>query len=717
MDFANKILNPFELNDIECTQPNYEIDPDFHYFNDVNISNVLKCNYYFSESFSKLLRTRGVMNEFSVMHHNIRSLPANLSEFTIFLEEMQHNFSIIGISETWLNEDNVNLYGISGYESFHNVRSCRRGGGVSIFVKNDITCNRRDDLSVCYDYVESIFVELDKNTTGHTKNVILGVVYRPPNQDIEQFIDSLKYTIDKIMHENKICYLMGDFNLDLFNHDTHSSTGEFLNTFLSCSFVPLINRPTRVTSNTCTLIDNIWCNHYQQLVNPDQGVFISSISDHYPVFHIDSVQSPEKTVKSRERRLINSRTSDKFIQNISLENWDPVYNNENPQNAYTIFSNIIKKHYSICFPKITVNGTYRNRLPWLTDGLKQSIQHKNKLYKLSMKKPILINRLAYQTYRNKLTHLLKRAEAMYYQQQFEECINNIFKTWSLIKCLIWKNKNSKISGQFLDSNSNVITDKHKISNMFNLFFSNVGINLAKNIKPSKYPPVHYLHGNYTNSMFITPVLKAEVSSIIKNLKNSAAGWDELSPKQMKTIACYIAEPLTYLCNISLTKGIFPQELKRANVIPLYKSGNQMSVNNYRPVSVLPVFSKIYEKIVYKRLYDYIVLHNILYDNQFGFREKHSSYMALITLMDHLTEALERGEAVIGLFLDFSKAFDTVDHEILLIKFHHYGIRGEMLNWFRDYLSNRTQCVLYDGVSSELLPVKCGVPQGSILGPL
>ena len=235
---------------------------------------------------------------------------------------------------------------------------------------------------------------------------------------------------------------MGDFNLDLFNHDTHSSTGEFLNTFLSCSFVPLINRPTRVTSNTCTLIDNIWCNHYQQLVNPDQGVFISSISDHYPVFHIDSVQSPEKTVKSRERRLINSRTSDKFIQNISLENWDPVYNNENPQNTYTIFSNIIKKHYSICFPKITVNGTYRNRLPWLTDGLKQSIQHKNKLYKLSMKKPILINRLAYQTYRNKLTHLLKRAEAMYYQQQFEECKNNIFKTWSLIKCLIWKNKNS-----------------------------------------------------------------------------------------------------------------------------------------------------------------------------------------------------------------------------------------------------------------------------------
>ena len=292
-----------------------------------------------------------------------------------------------------------------------------------------------------------------------------------------------------------------------------------------------------------------------------------------------------------------------------------------------------------------------------------------------------------------------------------------FKTWSLIKKnLIWKSKNSKISGQFLDSNSNVITDKLKISNKFSSFFSNVGINLA-NITPSKHPSEYYLQGSYTNSIFMTPVIETEVSSIIKNLKNSAAGWDELSPKQMKTVAFYNIKPLVYLCNISLPKGIFPQELKSANVIPLYKSGNQMIVNNYRPVSVLPVFSKIHEKVVYKRLHGYIVLHNILYENQFGFREKHSSYMALITRIDHLSEALERGEAVIGLLLDFSKAFHTVDHEILLVKLHHYGIRGVMLDWLRDYLSNRTQCVVHNDASSELMPVKCGLPHGSILGPL
>ena len=134
-------------------------------------------------------------------------------------------------------------------------------------------------------------------------------MYRPPNQDVELFVNSLKLTVDKITHENKICYLMDDFNLDLFNHDTNSSTGEFLNTFLSSTFVPLINSPTRLTSNTCTLIDNIFCNHYQQLANPDQGVFISFISDQYPIFHNDGIQAPEKIVKSSKRRLINSRIS------------------------------------------------------------------------------------------------------------------------------------------------------------------------------------------------------------------------------------------------------------------------------------------------------------------------------------------------------------------------------------------------------------------------
>ena len=253
--------------------------------------------------------------------------------------------------------------------------------------------------------------------------------------------------------------------------------------------------------------------------------------------------------------------------------------------------------------------------------------------------------------------------------------------------------------------------------MFNDFFTNIGINLAKNIPNATHDPSYYLRGSFVDSMYLSPVTENEVSTLNQNYKNSVAGWDDLAPKQMKIVSQYISRPLTYLCNLSMTKGLFPRELKVANVIPLFKVGNTTSVNNCMPVSILPVFSKIFEKLMFNWLSEYLKWKNVLCVNQFGFLEKHSSYMALITLVDHLSEALEKGDTVIGLFLDSSKAFDTVDHDILQLKLNHYSIRGPILDLFSDYLCNRRQYVTYNGVSSQSSRVKCGVPQGSILGTL
>ena len=158
-------------------------------------------------------------------------------------------------------------------------------------------------------------------------------------------------------------------------------------------------------------------------------------------------------------------------------------------------------------------------------------------------------------------------------------------------------------------------------------------------------------------------------------------------------------------------------MKIAKVIPLFKSGDTTSFSNYRPVSVLPVFSKILERIMYNRLLAFINNNNLLYDYQFGFRNKRSPNLALIFLVDKISTALENGEYVLGLFLDFSKAFDTVDHEILFLKLEHYGIRGNALALFKNYLSNRSQYVVYNGLQSSKQRITCGVPQGSILGPL
>ena len=230
-------------------------------------------------------------------------------------------------------------------------------------------------------------------------------------------------------------------------------------------------------------------------------------------------------------------------------------------------------------------------------------------------------------------------------------------------------------------------------------------------------PLKYMGQPLLQSMFLSVVTPDEVHKIINSLKNGAAGYDELSASILKMISSSITSPLAYLCNLSFDQGVFPRELKLANVIPLYKADDPCGFDNYRPVSLLCVLSKVFEKVMYNRLVEYLDMLNILNDKQFGFKRLHSSYMALMALKDKLIDSLEKGEYVVGKFLDFSKAFDTVNHDIMLQKLSHYGIRGTALNWFGSYLFDRKQFVTYNDVSSPTKVISCGVPQGSILGPL
>ena len=220
-----------------------------------------------------------------------------------------------------------------------------------------------------------------------------------------------------------------------------------------------------------------------------------------------------------------------------------------------------------------------------------------------------------------------------------------------------------------------------------------------------------------NSMFMEPVKEDEVTTIISNLKNSAPGHNEITAGTLKGVLAAINDSLVYILNLSLSQGLFPDELKIANVVPIYKADDSMQFNNYRPVSLLCILSKVFEGVMYTRLSSFLESRKILFDKQFGFRKQHSTYMTLLILMDKLIKSIERGNYVIGVFLDFSKAFDTVNHSILLDKLYHYGIRDNTLKWFQSYLAQRKQYVTYNSTPSSIKPINCGVPQGSILGPL
>ena len=191
----------------------------------------------------------------------------------------------------------------------------------------------------------------------------------------------------------------------------------------------------------------------------------------------------------------------------------------------------------------------------------------------------------------------------------------------------------------------------------------------------------------------------------------------LTKKVIKKSILLVCEPLTHIINLSIQHGIVPDEMKIARVMPIFKSDDQSLLTNYRPISVLPSFSKFFERVIYNRLMQYLMNFNILCSNQYGFRKNHSTALALIDLHDKISTAFDRGEFSVGIFLDLSKAFDTLNHIILFDKLEHYGIRGLALDWIRSYFSNRKQYVEYNGHRSLRNEISCGVPRGSILRPL
>ena len=267
-------------------------------------------------------------------------------------------------------------------------------------------------------------------------------------------------------------------------------------------------------------------------------------------------------------------------------------------------------------------------------------------------------------------------------------------------------------------NKTDIFDAAKIADEFNKFFTNIRTDLANKIPNASKPFDSYI--TKANISMKSQLLSInELKDAFFSLKiNKSPGHDGVSFNVIKKCFGELCELLKFLFNLSIVKGIFPDDLKIAKVTPIHKAGNSSNVSNYRPISVLPCFFKMLERIMYNRLQKYLKDQNIMYDKQFGFQTGHSTDHAIAQLVDQIYEAFEKNEYTLRVFIDLSKAFDAVDHSILLRKLELYGITGRNYAWIKSYLSNRLQYIQVDEYCrAEYCVVKCGVPQGSILGPL
>lgn len=361
----------------------------------------------------------------------------------------------------------------------------------------------------------------------------------------------------------------------------------------------------------------------------------------------------------------------------------------------------------------------------MTFKLANKINKKNKLLRKARKHP-RNNKLQkhLKTFTRSLSLDIENRKRSYYNNKFEIAKGNAKLQWSIVNKLLGRNLNSKIINEVVDESGSVILNDNKlICNTFNNYFSSIASNLKSEYFPLNhelnYDPAKYIFFNPSESFFFKPIIPDELSAIILSLKNksSISSCDELSCIFVKKIAPYIIEVLTYIFNLSMNSGTFPNDLKKAVVIPLYKKDDRKILNNYRPISLLSVFSKILEKVVKKRLLDFLDENKFFSLHQFGFRENCGTEDALFSFLSEVYNNLNSGNQCVGLFVDVTKAFDMVVHSILLEVLHKIGIRGVPLGWFESYLKNRIQQTKIGSERSVESVINTGVPQGSVLGPI
>ena len=689
-----------------------DIDPDLNLLDTLLPSGL--CRYY---DVLELNNVNLNTNSFSLLNYNIRSFHKNGPSFESLLDNLHINFKCLVITETWINENNLNLCSLPNYNSFHTYRPFGHiyasSGGVSVLCDSELKANKNTNLSLCNAHIETCIVDFKYRNELFT---IVGI-YRPPRGNKEDFLSELDRILNSIDTVHRTITLVGDFNLNLDDlDDVH--VANFVTKLYADSYLPIINCPTRFppdnsTQNPSTL-DMIWTN---KLGIEVCGIINFDVTDHLPTFCIFESFTPNHN--DNKVKIVSRPFTELNLENLSDEvahtPWDDILDYDDVDNCIMNFIDKLNLLYTKHFPiktKYVSHKRFKNK--WITQEIKRLINIKSESFRKL--KHGLITKEENNTIKNLINAKVNKAKDKYYRTAFDIYKNNAKKSWKLLGELMGRNGSKKDYINSLVEDGVEITGDQQIANTFADYFSNIGSELENALPHTDVSPCAHINRNI-NSFCLFPVSPEECLTVISKLKLTRTAMNNIPVKIFKSISHLICLPLTKIINASFTQGIFPYSLKLAKITPVHKRGDVKLCTNYRPISSLPFLSKIYERLMANRIISFFNSFSLFSSKQFGFLENRSTADAIHDFLESCYDALDNTNFNISILVDLKAAFDTVNHNILISKLEHYGIRGAPLDWFRSYLKNRVYQVGIRQTYSSKCTVNIGIPQGSILGPI
>lgn len=633
-------------------------------------------------------------NLFKIALLNIRSLLPKFTEFKDLIQK--YKYELILVTETWLNNNIIDdVISLEDYKLFRKDRN-GRGGGVAVYIKNIYNCL---DIHLEFDHTEQLWICL--NIQGNSFAVGLG--YRPPNFSFVDFVEELEEGMTFIAPRyNQIIYA-GDLNIDFLNPNSaaYKKIYEVIENF---DLTQIVTSPTRIGKTSLTLLDVVFCSN-ADIVNSHEVIDVPELSDHCLV----SVSLNLKLLKSLQPRIYTYRNFKYFnTENFKLDleqcDFMSIVYCHNIDEKISILKNIVTDLFDKHAPVKTAR-LVKKSAPWLTDNIRLLMNQRDKALKRFRNTGLPNHYDYYKNLRNFTNLAIKNEKKAFLTHK----INGKFSSSIVWKSLRELNVYSKQRSQQIPTH---LSDPDTLNNFF-VSSSNYG-NTPDSDKLGFYSNNI---SNDINQFSFSLTDEREVFNCLQAIKTQATGIDGINIQMLLYCCPIILRFLTHIINECILHNYFPKEWKYAKVLPFPKIKEPNELKDLRNICILPTLSKVMEKILNNQIRTHLIKYNILNETQSGFRPGYSCATAVLGVVDDILSAADDNKLTALILLDYSKAFDRINHGLLLALLHYYGFGREALELMKSYLWERRQEVVVNGKRSNVLTVSSGVPQGSILGPL